>query len=220
MDFFTILSAPRAGSNLLCGLLDSHPIARCHNEIFHHESVGLVLPKCKKINQLFDKDWRDHSPSLFIEEMLKKTQYFSRRTLRAVGCKILLNEDQINKGLAAIFEFNPRIIFLTRRNKLAWYSSQQIAACTGIWMTAKQSEQQQCIFFDEATFMQMVNQQEALEEAVFAKVKAQGLTYLKITYEDLADPTRISNILNFLGLPNTQLFVDIAKQNTSQILDR
>ena len=36
---FVIISAPRTGSNLLCGALDAHPEIICHYELFHKEAI-------------------------------------------------------------------------------------------------------------------------------------------------------------------------------------
>ena len=43
MTRFVILSVPRAGSNLLCTLLNSHPEVLCHHEVFNPRGIFYAL---------------------------------------------------------------------------------------------------------------------------------------------------------------------------------
>src|SRR5438445_713979 len=40
---FVILAAPRTGSNMLCTILDSHPLILCHHEVFNPDGIFYAL---------------------------------------------------------------------------------------------------------------------------------------------------------------------------------
>ncbi len=224
--FFTVISSPRSGSNYLCGLIGSHRLVGCHNEIFHHQSIGISLPQLAHTDPLFNMAWRDANPHQFITHMVKETEIHTY--VKFVGCKLLINEYQIERGLDAILDSGAPVIFLTRQNKLAYFSSSYIARQTGVWVSKEKSGSQPKITFNEADYWETINLQEKLENLVLSKIIQKGIRHYCLEYETLFNKKTLIDILDFLNIPRYRFFSIIpyrmqattAKQNSKNLLDR
>lgn len=218
-SFFVIMSSPRSGSNYLCSMLSSHPNVYCHNEIFHHKTTGICLPRLSKYDLLFDKEWRDKNQHQFLDRMHKKTKSFSFR-LKMIGCKLLLNEVQIRNGFEAILDFHPTIIFLHRLNKLAWYASRQIAGETGIWVNSKSSTYQHKITFKEKEFLSLLAEVNHFEQTILNQLNERNIKFMQLAYENLIQKQTQTMIMDYLNLSKKQLTAKTVKQNSEYTLNR
>jgi len=198
--------------------LRSHPDVVCHSEIFFKDWPLLHLQELPKTDSLYDVNWRDKNPVEYIKRLLAKSQEHAPDT--RTGCKLLLYPYQLNKGLDALLSFNPQVIFLTRENELAWYSSLKISLETGIWYTKKTLESQHKTTFDINEFSYHTEGRKLYYDYVLTKLRIHKIRYLPVEYETLSRASTIDEILAFLNLSQASLRSEVVEQNTRNILDR
>lgn len=219
IDLFVIVSHPRCGSNFLRSLLASHRDIVCHNEIFHPNDTSLFLPHLPDEHPLRSVAVRDRDPHQFLDDMIRETvKYYGEKAW--VGGKLLLSRYQIEEGLVPLLDRAKRLIFLTRDNRMAWFSSHQIAMETGEWLAAVTPEKQHQIRFDATEYEDFVTRQIEAESRVMSAIDIRGKSWLKVDFDALKNADSISEILRYLNLPDQELQVDIARQNTSDVLAR
>lgn len=217
--FFTVISTPRAGSNYLCGLLGSHTRAACHNEAFHPDEAGLYLTGIDRSDPIFDTHWRDENPYMFLARLFHET-LLSGGGITHIGFKVLLNEHQLRVGLTPSLDYRPDIILLRRENKLEEYSSYRIASETGVWLGSEAQKDQHKVMFDAQDYWGYFNAQQEMERKVLSLLGYRGTRYLTMTYERLLEPNALTEITDFLGLPEENLVPSTAKMNSSNVLER
>lgn len=217
-NFFVIISPPRCRSTYLRGLIGSHPDVVCHNEVYHQDETSLYLEKLDSNADLFNTVWRDNNPLLFIQRMIEETKR-QNPGAKWVGCKLLITEEQM-QGFDALLKLRPRVIIITRHNKLAWYSSLKIAIETRCWAVHDSPISQHKVTFDANEFEGWNKAQNELERNTYAKLQENNIHYLKFDYEELIENSTINKILQFLEIPEANLFPDIAEQNSIHILNR
>ena len=66
---FVILSARRSGSNLLCTLIDSHPDALCHHELFNPRGIFTALDLRDTATPLHDIATRERDPVAYLAQV-------------------------------------------------------------------------------------------------------------------------------------------------------
>lgn len=214
---FFIIGTPRSGTNHLCSMLGSHPEIACHNEVFHPDAAGAYLAPEMEI---YDTRLRNRMPRKFLAELFRLTRDFYP-TRRVFGAKLILSTRQIELGLEAILEYpGCRIIRMDRANRLARYSSEQIATQTGVWLAPVRPEGRRQVVFDPEAFEADVT---ILDEAmghVKAETEARGIPCIDVDYAELSDPATLAYILGFLGCRRMPMTTDVAKLNPGRILDR
>ena len=124
---FLILAAPRTGSNLLCGLLNSHPSILCHHGLFNPDGVHYALDHRDGRLDFGSREKRDLDPAIFLDRVWRNTL-----GSEAVGFKF--NHGESDWALQLLIR-DPlvRKIVLTRGNRVRAYVSALEAAATGQW---------------------------------------------------------------------------------------
>lgn len=216
---FVIISSARTRSSYLVQLLNSHPEVLCHSEFFHQERAMLKLEKTVENAALFDVRWRDLQPQSFMQKVYAETaKQFPH--VKAIGGKLLLYAYQINRGLVTLLDCNPRVIFLHRENKLAWYSSLKIAMQTNIWFANKTNALQSQVMFDANEYISMVENQILLDSIALKLIHERNLEMIAFEYEELDRQDAIQKILGFLQLKDAPLSAKTVMQNSKNILSR
>lgn len=117
---FVLITSARTGSNLLCGMLASHPEIRCFYELFHPKAIyagpnGNELPLTKSTKE------RDRRPGAFLE-----SAYSNNNQEQAVGFKIFPRHNDIVLDYL-IRNHDIRKIVLRRHTLLHQFTSELIA---------------------------------------------------------------------------------------------
>ena len=207
---FFILAAGRTGSTRLRLLLDSHPHAKCHGELFGENISTLAEPGSDLHKQLLGE--RSSDPAKFLH----------RRALdaggaQAVGFKILyhqLTRDWPGLLQAVLAEREIRVLHLVRRNGLKRFLSEYFVGT----VTRKN------LFFENETVPE-VEPVSIPVETLLSNIemldreseKLRGLfrnhPFHEIAYEESLDDTgpAVRGVLDFLGLPPAHLSVPIKK---------
>lgn len=215
MQKFVIVSGGRTGSNLLCGILDQHPLIACHYEVLSPKAI--YLNRGNRIESDKSLEERDADPIKFLENL-----YAAPGKHRALGFKLLVTHDPraLNYCLTAQ---DIKKIILTRRNLLAQYSSQEIGNQTQEWLVVDQPANAQVkVTFQKEAFLTYVDSMTAQYESVEQQMEdCAKNTILKIEYADLAARKTVESLFTFVGVQNFEIkFPTFKKQNTSTILDR
>jgi hypothetical protein len=207
---FFILAAGRTGSTRLRLLLDSHPLAKCHGELFGENLSTLAEPDSSFQGQLLGE--RSTNPARFLHRRALEAGYF-----QAVGFKILYH--QLTRewpGLleAALADHELRVIHLVRRNGLKRFLSEYFVGT----VTKKN------LFFEnealpsiQPVFIPVEPLLSNLEMLDRDSDKLRGLfrshPFHEIAYEDSLDDNgpAMCSILDFLNLPPASLSVPIKK---------
>jgi LPS sulfotransferase NodH len=134
---------------------------------------------------------------------------------------MLLYPYQMNHGLDAILDFKPKMILLSRNNKLAWYSSLKIAQETGTWyIDERNCAVQHTISFNAKEFNEILELNTLCEKIILRELKYRNIDYIKFDYDELIQDNIIKQILDFLDLPYANLESHVLAQNTLNILKR
>jgi LPS sulfotransferase NodH len=122
---FVIAADLRTGSTLLASSLDEHPQIRCYGELFHSKD----LPD----NRIRGLDRSDASAGSILEHMVQA------RGVKACGFKAMIflplpSATQWADAWHRIRELpGLRVIWLTRRDRLAQYASAEVVRHTGVF---------------------------------------------------------------------------------------
>ncbi|STX28165.1 Uncharacterised protein [Legionella beliardensis] len=217
MKYFLILSAARTRSSYLEQLLNSHPNVVCHGELFHQDKVMARLPIVKDdLNYL---NFRNTEPHKFLDDIDEKTKK-THPNADMLGWKLLTYDYQIKHGLTAILARKPKIIFLTRENSLAWYSSLQLAIKTNVWFTHQPITHQSQVTFCRKHYEETIERQFREDLRVKRTVMAHDLEFFPFDSEEIGKPKAMTKLLKFLGLKSAALSSPIVQQNSSDILSR
>ena len=216
---FIIIAAARTKSSYLVNLLNSHDSVLCHSEIFHQERVMLRLKRLSANARLFDGRWRDTYPTDFLRDVMQESlQQHPERPI--IGCKLLLYAYQINRGLELLLKNKPKVIFLHRKNKLAWYSSLKIAIQTNVWATSKQIPQQAQITFNPQEYISMVENQICLDKMTLKILSDLNVEMMSLEYDEVGSLDSNQAVLNFLGVEQQSLRASSLAQNSVNLLTR
>lgn len=215
VTLFAIISPPRAGSTLLCGLLDSHPDVICNYEVFHPNEVALSF---RLSDRTSDISVRDVGALPFLANLLTR-QHKQNPAYTAIGFKLQLSEFQINAGLEAVAGCRPlRKILLDRSNRLAAYASVWTAMATGVWQTtSRQDPSRGLLHFDHAhyrAYQERLDRDVALAERLIGPQPC-----LRLDYVDLLSRTHQARVLRYLDLPVEPMRADWVKTGTGSPLD-
>lgn len=194
---FAIVADIRTGSTLLATSLDQHPQIRCYGELFHSED----LPD----NRIEGLDRSRAAAQVILERALRAPG------IRACGFKAMIflplpggplwkdawSRLRELKGL--------RVIYLTRRDRLAQYASLQVVRHTGVFHPydndrVYRPENRPVITIDPDELRSWVRERDAQMRR--RRRKLRGVPALDIEYETLAEQWERSTtcIQRFLGV--------------------
>ena len=218
MTKFIILAVERTGSDLLRGLLDSHPECFAGHELFNgvYFELGCVPwyldPKTGGYNNPFNfdrelVDLREKSPGEMIERLMEVSR---AENYRAAGFKLMYYHGE-NKRAARdylVSQSDLRVIHLKRKNLLRRLVSLKRAQVTKGWNYTLASPnpplpQVELSLMECVTEFCHVERQQDLYEDLF-----KNHALLTMYYEDLAqDPHReAARAAEFLGLSPYEKF--------------
>src|SRR5690606_16997605 len=198
MVAFVIVADLRTGSTLLASSLDRHPDVRCYGELFHSED----LP-----DNRVEGVGRDSASA---EALLRAL--FRGTGERACGFKMMTFLPLASEArwpdawerLRAVPGL--RVLWLTRRDRLAQYASLEVARRTGVYHPHDDDrlyrpEHRPTIAVDPAAFLAWVAERDALLER--RRRELEGLPALELAYEDLAErwDTTLARVQAFLEVP-------------------
>jgi LPS sulfotransferase NodH len=210
-----VLTVPRTGSTMLCGLLGQFERAEMHFELFHETEIqfreGPVTdPKAFRV--------RNTDPVAFAEDIFAGAW---RRGASLVGFKLFAFHDH-RVLRRTVEDERTKIIVLSRSNTLAQYSSRRLAEATGAWqLEAGAKPERVWIPFDVGDF-------EAFEQAIHRRMREItvllsefGRQALFVEYTALRQDACIDRISDFLGLPAPiSLLPTTVRQNPVRTIDR
>ncbi len=212
---FVILSARRSGSNLLCTLIDSHPDALCHHELFNPGGVFTALDLRDTPTPLHDIAARERDPAAYLAQVWRYA-----RGHACVGFKMTPEQhpDILRKVLddAGIAK-----IVLRRNNPLRALVSERIAEITGRWEAyADQAGAQDAhpgarprIHVERDELDAHVRQVDAFYNDLTGTLKRSGQRWLELRYESLFNAGEQGRLCDFLGLSPRPLQARSVRQN-------
>lgn len=222
MTKFVILGMRRTGSNLLAGMLDSHPHITCHHELFHPGGIYCSLSFREKMNGAFDIKQRDRDPRGFLD-FIWDYDYGDRG--RAVGFKLFSgqNERLLKEVLR---DTSIAKIILERRNLLHMYTSFLIARETGVYSALKGAAPSAGAAPEVAVkpgkFFKYVKEVHRFYQHLWEAAAAGGREAIRLEYETLLSEESRRKTAVFLGAdPEPGLMkVRHVKQNPPLLKER
>lgn len=194
---FVIFAAPRTGSNLLCGLLNSHQSILCHHGLFNPDGVHYALD-CRDGSLDFgSREERDRDPAAFLEKVWRSAH--GRAT---VGFKFNHGEDE--RALQLLTR-DPlvRKILLSRGNRVRAYVSALEAAATGQWESYGAGDllpDRRAVHVDPAGLWNFVNASDAFYASLRESLSATRQSFFSVDYESLRSPVQMGRLLRFLDV--------------------
>jgi LPS sulfotransferase NodH len=194
---FVILAAPRTGSNMLCSMLNSHPLVICHHELFNPEGIHYALDRRAGEIDLGSPAERDRDPTGFLRRLWRHSG-----GAKALGFK--LNRDQNEAAFHAVLsDPDVRKIILVRRNRIETFISELIAQETGRWESYATSDVRpyaRTIHVDARQLLDHVARNHGYYATIRETLAATGQRHLEVAYEDLGRRAEQRRILNYLGV--------------------
>lgn len=194
---FLILAAPRTGSNLLCGLLNSHPSILCHHGLFNPDGVHYALDHRDGRLDFGSREKRDLDPAIFLDRVWRNTL-----GSEAVGFKF--NHGESDWALQLLIR-DPlvRKIVLTRGNRVRAYVSALEAAATGQWESfgaADGLRGRRAVHVDLAGLWNYVHTSDEFYASLRESLSATGQSFMSVDYESLSSPAEMGRLLRFLDV--------------------
>lgn len=206
---FLIVASPRSGSNYLCYLLNAQQDVMCHLELFHPDVVPLKIRDWHQFGRQITTKMRDRNPEKYVKKVFARHQ-FSQRPIKHIGGKLLLSESQIESGLVPLLKHTGKIILLERKNKLAWYSSLNIASQTGDWFNHPRTEYNTKIIFDLLNYQDSLTLEKNLFNQIIRQISLVKHSVLRVYYEDFQSEETFQKVADFIGIPKIEFFPDSA----------
>lgn len=212
---FVILSARRSGSNLLCTLIDSHPDALCHHELFNPRGIFTALDLRDTATPLHDIAARERDPVAYLAQVWRYA-----RGHACVGFK--MTPDQHPEILHAVLEDSSIAkIVLRRNNPLRALVSERIADITGRWEAyAGEAGRQDIdsiarprVHIEREELDRHVRQVQAFYDGLTDAMQRSGQRWLELCYESLFDAGEQHRLCDFLRLSRRPLQARSVHQN-------
>ncbi|MBB86725.1 sulfotransferase domain-containing protein [Abyssibacter sp.] len=220
---FCIIAAPRTGSNWLCSVLDTQPAVVCHYEVFHRWEIYSSFHEPLRSRPLLYAGlrlYRDLMPMRFLDALMQRS-FAAHPQAQAAGFKLFPGHNR--RVLRAIVrDENWKVIFLTRNNYLAQYSSFKIAKASGQWAkgnVVRRGSAKKKIHFDATEFRRFASRRDAETTRISAMLASRE--HVQLDYSEIA--TRMHEVFELLhiGAPDGDaLRTQIEKQNTNDLLAR
>jgi hypothetical protein len=216
---FVLVFLSRTGSNLLAGMLDSHPEILCHHELFNDTEIHRSL-SYKGTNLDFGTvEERDRDPY----EFLRRVFAFSGGK-KKVGFKIAPGQ---NKRVLLSLLLNRRVkkIVLRRRGLLHAYTSEMIAYKTHVWSVPESAKDRpkpaEKVTVEVDDFVKFLRKRQLFYRLVRLILFLTFQRGLFVDYEDLQDQQTLEGVLRFLNAStSTPLKVRTERQNSPNLADR
>lgn len=212
---FVILSARRSGSNLLCTLVDSHPDALCHHELFNPRGIFTALDLRDTATPLHDIATRERDPFVYLAQVWRYA-----RGHACVGFKMTL--EQHPEILQAVLDdAGIAKIVLRRDNPLRALVSERIADITGRWEAYVGEAGGQNIdpaarprvHVERDELDRHVRQVQAFYDGLTDVMQRSDQRWLELRYESLFDADEQHRLCDFLGLSPRPLQARSIRQN-------
>ena len=214
-----VLGAERTGSNLLVGLIDSHPKAFVGGELFNPRIVddrevpwpvtGLAadVPRLSAL--------RASSPGLFLREVLSLEELSENDV---IGFKLFYYHAVLCPEALSFVQSDPavKVVHIKRRNRLARLVSIIRAEQSDIWgvKPGERLPEVRPVEIESSRLIQNF-EETASREQEFAELLSMH-PILDVFYEDLAiDPQSVAeSVLEFLDLRPTEAPLEVRYQKT------
>ncbi len=214
---FVIVSARRSGSNLLCTLIDSHPDALCHHELFNPRGIFTALDLRDTATPLHDIAARERDPVAYLAQVWRYA-----RGHACVGFK--MTPEQHPEILHAVLDdAGIAKIVLRRDNPLRALVSERIADITGRWEAYAGEVGGQDIDIDPGARPRVhvehdeldrhVRQVQAFYDGLTDAMQRSGQRWLELRYESLFDAGEQRRLCDYLGLSPRPLQARSIRQN-------
>ena len=213
---FLVISAPRTGSNLFCGLMTSHPKIICFHEVFHRKGILIGSPSNISSFDLGSAEERDQNPVKFLQKLYSREHGFP-----AVGMKMFSGHNDIVM-LALMQNRDVKKIVVSRRAALHAYSSVLVARQTHAYQNIDESAASKPgrVHIDVDEFRKFADSREKF----FSDIRAQlrGQDYRELDYLDIANRTRqFWEVQEFLGLEMVNdLKARLRQQSAGELIDK
>lgn len=222
---FVILFVPRTGSNLLAGMLDTHPEILCHHELFLPASSphrSLSVREGAIDLDLGTAEQRDRDPFAFVKKV-----YALDAGARAVGFKMVLADPNVGVLLGLILNRGVRKIVVRRDNWLQVYTSALIAEETRSLIQFQQEDGNGGerpavrVPVDVHRFRRYVRKRTLAYGALRWIARLTGQRFFELEYREIKQPGKLKALLEFLGVaPELQMRERTVKQNPTRLEDR
>jgi LPS sulfotransferase NodH len=207
---FVILSARRSGSNLLCTLIDSHPDALCHHELFNPRGIFTALDLRDIATPLHDIAARERDPVAYLAQVWRYA-----RGHACVGFK--MTPEQHPEILRAVLDDAAIAkIVLRRDNPLRALVSERIANMTGRWEAyagETEAAPHPRVHVERDELDRHVRQVQAFYDGLTDVMRRCGQRWLELRYESLFDGDEQHRLCDFLGLSPRPLQARSIRQN-------
>lgn len=216
---FVILSARRSGSNLLCTMIDSHPDALCHHELFNPHGTFTALDLRGMDTPLHDIAARERDPGAYLQQVWRYT-----RNHACIGFK--MTPEQHPDVLRSVLD-DPGIakIVLRRNNPLRALVSERIAEITGRWEAyagEAATSAHPRIHIESDELHRHAQRVDAFYDGLTETMQRSGQHWLELRYESLFDTAEQQRLCAYLGLSPHALQARSVRQNPEpleQLLD-
>ncbi len=224
-DKFVAISKARSGSNLLVSLLDGHPQIACFGELLRRtpdwmrrEGYRGALRILERTAPVFRDDrHRFAHPAAFVRAA------FATRSqeARARGFKLQLGQHP-DFLVRLVKDPEWKLLVLERANKLAVFSSGQIARQTGQGNArVGQAVERARVRFCADAFERFLRNDAAKWKRARTLVRKSGKEVLSLGYTALAREDTQERLFSFLGVdPTVRVRPRTQKRNPSAILER
>ncbi len=222
LNMFAIISAPRTGSNLLCGALDAHPEIICHYELFHKDAIY----HSSKYGDDWISKWtiesRNKNLHSFLDFVFKHR--FGKKA-NTIGYKIF---DGHNDELLYELLKDKRVkkILLKRDNWFLAFISQLEAQKTGVFVITDENKQKANYNFKVDVKINQFKFYEKVNVEFFNNIETvlndDSQEYLSLEYNSALENSNKIRLLKFLNVtvdPDL-LKLEYKKQNQRGLKDR
>jgi hypothetical protein len=207
---FLILAAGRTGSTRLRLLLDSHPLALCHGEVFGENLSTLAEPGSEAHRQLLEE--RTANPAVFAT-----ARVFAAEGKEAVGFTILYHQlaDTWPGLMASLAEDRGiRVVHLVRHNGLKRFLSEYFVGTVtwkNLFLKNEEIPALPAVEIPPAVLLANLESIEAESERMRGIFRDHPLH--ELAYEESLEDNgpALRGVLDFLGLPPAELSVGIKK---------
>ena len=186
---YLVCSIPRSGSSLLCELLGSTGLAGAPAEFFHPDKMAALKER-----------WGVETLDDYLRELLaRKTSPNGIFGIKAHWgqYKPLLGESDPRDVLP-----DPRVVFITRRDRLRQAVSWVRALQTLEWATGDKPSAERRAVFDAEHITQKLGRIDREEEVWEGMLERHGIEPYRIVYEDFveAQDQTVRGVLDLLGV--------------------
>jgi LPS sulfotransferase NodH len=194
---FVVLSARRAGSNMLCTILDAHPAVRCHHELFNPRGIFVALELRGQEHCFGDLSTRDRDPLGFLRQVWAASAQHA-----AVGFK-MTREQQPEVLQAVLDDPGVRKIVLRRADLVRGFVSERIAERLDQWEVydaAVLASPRPRVRIGVEELRRHVDEVEAYYRRITTALQRSGQAWLELHYEALSTLAEQARAFEHLGV--------------------